>query len=57
MTVGGDIILSIMGKKIDSEESVLSLREKMKSLNKGDKMTLKVMRGGRVVDLNYTIPN
>lgn len=55
LIVGGDIILSILGQKIGNEESMLNLSQDMKALKKGDKMDLKVMRGGKIVDLNYTI--
>ena len=57
LIVGGDIILSILGKKIGSEEDMLELSQDMKALKKGDRMDLKVMRGGQIIDLNYTIPN
>lgn len=57
IVVGGDIVLTILGKKIESEENMLSLRDDMKTLKKGDKMTLTVMRGGKVVDLSYIISN
>lgn len=53
--VGGDIILTILGRKIEGEESMINLREQMKALKKGDKMDLTVMRGGKVVDLIYII--
>lgn len=53
--VGGDVILSIQGEKIENEEDMLNLRETLKSLTIGDKMELTVMRGGKIVDLNYTI--
>lgn len=56
IVVGGDIILSILGKKIKDEESMLTLREDMKSLKKGDTMDLTVMRGGKVVSLKYIVP-
>ncbi|MCG8307831.1 MAG: trypsin-like peptidase domain-containing protein [Cytophagales bacterium] len=56
LIVGGDIILSILGKKIGNEEDMLELSREMKALNKGDKMDLTVMRGGSIVQLNYAIP-
>lgn len=56
LTVGGDIILSILDQKIEKEDDMLDLSEKFKSLKEKDVITLKVMRGGKLVDLNYTIP-
>ena len=57
LIVGGDIILSILGKKIGNEEQMLDLSQEIKALIKGDKMDLTVMRGGKIVELSYTIPN
>ena len=56
LTVGGDIILSILGLKVESEEDMLTIGEKLKSLKENDQMSVKVMRGGKIIDLNYTIP-
>lgn len=55
--VGGDIILSILGDKILNEESIIILRDKMKALKKGDIPTMTVLRGGKIVDLNYKVVN
>ena len=55
-TVGGDIILSILGQKIESEDDMLNLSEQLKALKEKDVMKLKVMRGGKIEELNYTIP-
>lgn len=57
LIVGGDIILTILGKKIEGEEAMLNLSQEIKALKKGDKMDLTVMRGGKIVELNYTIAN
>jgi serine protease Do len=57
LIVGGDIILSIQGKKIESEEDMLNLNLTLKPLKKGEKIQLTVMRGGKVVELNYKIAN
>ena len=54
--VGGDIILSILGKKVENEEDMLDLSPKIKALMKGEIMHLTVMRGGMLVDLSYTVP-
>jgi serine protease Do len=53
--VGGDIILSVMGKKLENEESMTEVRAILKDLNNGDRLDLKVMRGGKIVDLFYVI--
>lgn len=55
-TVGGDIILTILGQKVENEDDMLSLGKKLKALKEKDVMRLKVMRGGEIIDLNYTIP-
>lgn len=54
--VGGDIILSIQGTKIESEDDFLDLRTILKDLKPDDVMALKVMRQGKIVDLTYKIP-
>lgn len=55
LIVGGDIILTILGKKIEGEDSMINLSQDLKALKKGDKMDLTVMRAGKVFNLNYTI--
>ena len=57
LIVGGDIILSILGKNIGNEEQMLNLSQEIKALKKGDKMDVTVMRTGKIVELSYTIPN
>lgn len=57
IVVGGDIILSIQGIKIEKEDDMLNLSPTLKAFKKGDKMNLTVMRGGKIVELNYTIAN
>jgi len=54
--VGGDIILSILENKIESMDDYLNLKEKLKTLKENDTLTLKVMRGGEIIDLSYTMP-
>ncbi|MCK5701979.1 MAG: trypsin-like peptidase domain-containing protein, partial [Cyclobacteriaceae bacterium] len=55
-TVGGDIILTIQGQKVENENDMLDLGKKIKALNEKDIMKLTVMRGGKIVELNYSIP-
>jgi S1-C subfamily serine protease len=57
LLVGGDIILSILGNKIISEEHVVILRDKMKALKKGDVLSMSVLRGGKIIELKYTVAN
>ena len=54
--VGGDIVLSMMGIKIENGEDMLDVQEKIVQLNSKDQIPVKVMRGGKVVDLKYVIP-
>ena len=55
--VGGDIILSILGHKIITEEHIVILRDKMKALKKGNVMSMTILRGGKINDLKYTVAN
>lgn len=55
-TVGGDIILTIQGQKVENEDDMLDLGKKIKALNEKDIMKVTVMRGGKIVELSYTIP-
>jgi S1-C subfamily serine protease len=57
LLVGGDIILSILGNKIISEEHVVILRDKMKALKNGDVLSMSVLRGGKIIELKYTVAN
>ncbi len=56
-TVGGDIVLSMLGYKIESEKDMIEIGEKIKSLKPKDIMKLTVMRGGKIEELTYTIPD
>ena len=55
--VGGDIILTIQGKKVEGEEAMVTISPELKALKKGAKMQVTVMRRGKIVELNYTIAN
>jgi serine protease Do len=54
--VGGDIILSILGKKVENENDMLDLKGKIKALKENDIMKITVMRAGKIEELQYTIP-
>ncbi|MCD4735464.1 MAG: trypsin-like peptidase domain-containing protein [Bacteroidales bacterium] len=50
--LGGDIILSVNGIKIDSIQEVGLIRQNLISLNPGDKVTMKVLRAGKIIELS-----
>lgn len=52
MIVGGDIVLSLMGVSLAEPGADAKIREKIAGLKDRDKMTVQVLRGGEVVDLN-----
>lgn len=54
--VGGDIILSIQGKKVENESDILDMKEIVKALKEKDIMRITVMRAGKIEDLHYIIP-
>lgn len=56
LTVGGDIILTILDYKIEGDEDFLELKEKMKALKENDVLNIAVMRAGKIVNLSYTVP-
>lgn len=56
--VGGDVILEVMGISIGEEGSEEAIRERLGALESGDEMTVKVLRGGQVIELqNYFFPD
>lgn len=55
-TVGGDIILTILGDKVENQKDVIDLQLKIKNLKEKDIMKLTVMRAGKIIELNYTLP-
>ena len=54
--VGGDIVLSMMGLKIENDEDMLNVRDKLVQLKSKDQIPVTVMRGGKIVELKYVIP-
>ncbi len=54
--LGGDFILGVDGIKIENEESIVKIRERMASYNKGEKFPIEVLRGGKIIELNYIVP-
>ncbi len=56
MTVGGDIILDVVGIRIETEESYLKIQERLARMASGERITLKVWREGRTVELSAPKP-
>lgn len=54
--VGGDVILTILGKKVENENDMLVLKDDIKALKEKDVMKITVMRAGKIEELNYIIP-
>ncbi len=55
LVVGGDILLEIDGKKLDSPDNILIALDYLNALETGYKYTLKVLRMGKVVDISWTV--
>ena len=51
LVLGGDIILEAFGISVADENAHVEIRDSINSLNDGDEMTVKVLRGGEVVEL------
>lgn len=51
--IGGDIVLAIAGKQVFGPESLANIRDQMNSLQKGDLLTIEVLREGRIVMVEY----
>ena len=49
--VGGDIILEIQGTVCKTSHDVCSIRETIDTLEPGEEVTMKVLRGGEIVEL------
>src|SRR5262245_44016820 len=54
--VGGDIILSVDGIPVASEENIESIRTKLASSAPGSPLTMSVLRAGKVIELTGTNP-
>jgi S1-C subfamily serine protease len=52
LIVGGDIVLSLMGISLAEPDADRKIRERINALGDREKMTVQVLRGGEVVDLN-----
>ena len=49
LLIGGDVLLEIAGVKLISEEAIISLREKIHNLKKGEGFTVTYLRAGKVI--------
>jgi len=49
--LGGDIILEILGSKCDNPHSLGSIKEEIKNMEEGDLIYLKVLRQGKILNL------
>jgi S1-C subfamily serine protease len=55
LMIGGDIILEVQGVLVTPDAGLRKrYREKVAALKKGDKVLLKVLRGGTVIELQTT---
>jgi len=58
LVLGGDIVLECFGVSLAEENARDKIRERVNALKDGDKMVLKVLRRGEVVELkNYFFPD
>ncbi len=54
--VGGDIILAMLGRQVtDKPEFLMDVQKAMKEIKAHDRIVLKVLRDGTVVDLSLTV--
>ena len=51
MLLGGDVILEVLGIEVTDLGSSKEIKERVRSLGRGEQLTLTVLRGGRLVDL------
>lgn len=55
LLLGGDIILEVLGISIEENGSFLKIREAIDKMADGSKLTIKVLRAGKVLELTSTI--
>ncbi len=55
--LGGDIILSVDGIEVTGEESRLEIRKKLREINKGEKMSVSILREGKTINLSVYFPD
>ena len=53
--LGGDIILEILGTSCAKPHSLKSVKQEIEALKAGEMMSLKILRQGKVIDLQQKI--
>jgi len=53
--IGGDIVLTIIGIPVTSQEDLTAVRQKMNSFTTGNVLTIDVLREGRIQTLKYVM--
>ena len=56
LVVGGDIILSVGGIKVNAAADLVKIREQLNRLGSGQSFTASVLRAGKVVELSGKVP-
>jgi serine protease Do len=56
VVLGGDVVLEVLGIPIVDEAALEKVRAAMARLSAGDRLTVKVLRDGKVVELSTRIP-
>jgi len=56
LIVGGDIVLNIMGIRLDRPDSLAMVRERAAAASPGQTVEIIVLRGGSIVTLTSTVP-
>ncbi|WP_103072180.1 S1C family serine protease [Aquimarina sediminis] len=51
--VGGDVILEIAGIKFENDDSGTLIKEKLKKYKKGDKISITILRGGKIGTISF----
>ena len=55
LMIGGDIVLRIQGITIEANESLQQIQQTVSNLRTGDRLTVQVLRAGRVISLYLNI--
>ncbi len=56
LMLGGDFILEVYDIKIEKYEDFEKIDDKFQTLKSGEKVPIKVLRGGKVMELDYIVP-
>ncbi len=58
LVLGGDVILEVQGISLNDPDARKKIRDVMSGLKDGDKITVRVLRGGEIIELNnYFFPD